>query len=225
MDGCAGADVRGVFSRFFNGVKGSEIAKKICTLKLTGCLEDYLVKEFAWHFIEEHRGRLFIALNLEGRREKKRVRPDISFLRASGADKCEIIGIVEAKYLTNGIRDEKGSGNGYGKGLGQLTRQLEDLRGIQEFKICHKKDKYEFKKKPEVFGFVAAAFVPKKESEEKNARAEAENWFDRLETDARKNFRPEDDPNLFERIYDNYVSMLGERRFVDFRMGLWRLNK
>lgn len=195
------------------------IQEKIATLKLMGSLEDFLVKEVSYYIVRHNRDKYFIYLNLGGNNR----RIDICLLKkAKDGDNYEICGFIEAKYLSNGSRDEQNVSKGETDGrLMELSQQLGRRR-----KGCTKRygklNVGLLSKKRYVYGLIFATFV----STEKND-AKKEKFFGAIRGTAKKdcNLKHHDlpDPTLTP-IFDAYsIKTLLGMRYVSFRIGLWVL--
>jgi len=79
----------------------NENRERIAPMMLSGRIEDYLVKEFAYYVYTSTDGRLFVFVNL-GKRGERRV--DICIMDKDKMDSLYICGMAEAKYIHNNHR-------------------------------------------------------------------------------------------------------------------------
>lgn len=176
------SEVRTIINRFLNRWC-KENKEKIARLKLTGSLEDYLVKELAYQFLDQE-GKFRVYLNMGPERRKI----DMCIIsKTSQKDTYRIRALIEAKYLSNAHWDIKDSAqSGWKKGTGgfnycsgrkcykekikkeckylgkcnSLKKQLEEIQGYKQKEFCLIQRKLrhlnfvEEPKAPEVYGLV-----------------------------------------------------------------------
>ena len=132
--GSENSEVRTVINKFLQ--KWCEKNKrKISCLKLTGSLEDYLVKELAYQFLTN---RFRVYLNMGARRRKI----DMCIISKTGKNNTyQIRALIEVKYLSNAHWDVRDSARFGWEGryetlitqLGTINNNTSDnLKGIRE---------------------------------------------------------------------------------------------
>lgn len=116
------SEVRTIIDRFLNGwcKKNKE---KIALLKLTGSLEDYLVKELAYQFLTDG---FRVYLNMGAGRRKI----DMCIISGTGKNNTyQIRALIEAKYLSNAHWDIKDSAqSGWRRRYNTLIVQLKKIK-------------------------------------------------------------------------------------------------
>lgn len=209
---------------FIEHLKQKDYCKKLAYLKLTGCLEDYMVKEYIY-FLKEPK-ELDAVFNFSGKNFDKDTNPKNCRSSKFRVDICvldkqeKIRGFIEAKFFTNCIKVyDKAGGNSMPKKqkemVGELAGRLQKLKELKSFGC------YDVQK-PEVKALIVFSYVSK--SDKKSQNGIKKFWGELIEI-SKKEFN---NPGIkLSSLYGKKgaamgnVSFCGENYYVDFAMGLW----
>lgn len=191
--------------RTFDGVL-KEVKEKISLLQIVGSNEDYLVKEFIYHIYNSSEGTLTPQANFGNTKVSKERQYDIAVLQGE-----EIIGILEAKYISNHSRGDTDHGHG------SLRNLAEQLKKPNNFETHGGKT---VKENLTLYGLVFLSHVSKIKNPEEVKEFKNEKCV------RAKNYRlinwDMDALPRFKAVYKNF-QVKGTEYFSSLYVGLWRL--
>jgi len=201
------------FYQFIESLKKRNVSKKLSLLMLSGRIEEYLVKEFAYHIYEQSNGKRFGLTNIGNNKEQK---IDLAVIRGDYHN-LEIESLLEAKYLRNKHRIwDADAKDEIRTSLKSLSKQCHKINSKQHGGIklsLISKDKI-------IYGLVFGSYVESEKDKDKKAE-----FFDKcLSVADELHFRYHDLKNPYWRscFEDIRVELLDKKYKVTLKAGLWR---
>jgi hypothetical protein len=140
---------------FLRYLRTPEVSCRLQVLQLTGRIEHYLVKEFAFFVHRITSGRRFVYTNVGRAGERK---ADLAVMRFGSAGKPKVTGLIEAKYFRNRHRLSR-SANGARDEDSATLKSLAAQLGLRPKKLLGKLDVQLASKTTKVYGLVFASYT------------------------------------------------------------------